>query len=109
MRRDVWRDVVVAAEIAAIVMAVALVLGGCASVRFRTGPIGSGIATTVDGPGIEAAISDSNGVPLVAGRLAISVQGVFLTAWTALREFLPGFAAALGSNAPVPTGPLLEE
>ena len=80
-------------------------LAGCSAARFRVGPIGSGIALPANGPGIEAAVSDANGTPMLAGRLSINLPAVLSVVYDFVRANLPGLSGALLGDAPVPTGP----
>lgn len=88
-------------------MLLALICGmlGCSSVKLRVGPLGSGIATPTTGPGVEAAVSGSDGETIASTRIAFSPQGALLEAWQWIRGLLPGGTLALFSDAETPTGP----
>ena len=78
---------------------------GCSTARLRIGPLGSGIALPTTGPGIELAVSDASGTPLLAARLAVNLPATLATLWLAVQRSLPQLALLVGSGAATPTGP----
>ena len=78
---------------------------GCGAIKLRVGPVGSGIASTASGPGIEMAVSDKTGEPMAAFSAKINLPGILAEGWSWVHEHLPQLGAYFGSNAPVPTGP----
>ena len=83
-----------------------VMVSGCSSARLRVGPVGSGVALRTTGPGIEAALSDSNGAPLASFSLGVDLPGVLLAGWQWIGEHLPQASAYIAGNGPVPTGPV---
>ena len=89
-----------------VLMFLALAIAsGCGAFKLRVGPIGSGIASTSSGPGIEAAVSDKNGEPMAAFSAKVNLPGILAEGWAWVHDHLPQLGAYFGSNAPVPTGP----
>lgn len=79
---------------------------GCSAARLRLGPIGAGVAVPVRGPGVEYAISDKDGDPLISGSIGVNLQGVMQVVWEALWGLFPRLGLAVASHSPTPVGPV---
>lgn len=80
-------------------------LSACSAARLRVGAIGAGVAIPARGPGLEYALSDTNGDPLISGSVSVDLQGVMRVCWEALWGLFPRLGLVVASNAPTPTGP----
>ena len=81
-------------------------LAGCGAARVRAGAIGTGIALPVEGPGVQAAVSDASGAPLAGVDAHINLPGVLRVAYAYVRGLLPDITAVVAGAGAVPTSPL---
>jgi hypothetical protein len=78
---------------------------GCSSLKLRVGPLGTGIATTEMGPGVEAALSDKDGEVLAGFRVALNLPKLLNHGYQWIRGVLPVAVFNLWPTANTPTGP----